>query len=382
MNTRVTNMTNLPVVEPPAAPTLRESGQRAVRAPHTEEIRLSLGVGKEVSIRQLLKALTFKRIWNAVKVLASFVWSALCKKTWVWGVPPIVTIEPTNICNLRCPLCVTGNGSMERPYGRMDFDTYKRLIDELGDRIMYIVLYQQGEPYLNRQFHDFVSYARRRKIYVTTSSNAHYFDRQTAEATVRSGLDTIIVSVDGATQETYAHYRVGGSLDKVKAGIQTLVAAKKRMHSKTPYIYLQFLLMKHNEHELPAMKRLARELGVDRFLMKNIQVETLQEAHEWLPREESFRRYRLTENDFTVKRGGKGVCIRPWLTTLVNWDGTVVPCCFDKHGHHVVGDMRQPAGFTQIWNSEKYTEFRQHMVSNRDAIDICRNCNQGLGLFL
>jgi radical SAM protein with 4Fe4S-binding SPASM domain len=260
--------------------------------------------------------------------------------------------------------------------------TYKRLIDELADRVIYVVLFHQGEPYINRQLNEFIAYAKQRRLYVTTSTNAHYFDIKTAEATVRSGLDTIIVSVDGATQETYSQYRVGGSLEKVLEGTRNLVAAKKRLRSKTPYIYMQFIIMKHNEHELAAMKKLAAELGVDRLLKKTVQVETLEEAREWLPETEHFRRYHLTEEDFTVKRGGKGTCPRPWLTTLVNWDGSVVPCCFDKNGHHATGDLRTTNSFATIWNAEKYTDFRQKMLTDRQAIDICRNCNQGIGLFI
>lgn len=364
----------------PAAPPLP-----AAFAPHDKISllqKIDLGLGQEVSIRQLLKKLTLRRMWNAVQVLASFLLSALTKKNIVWGVPPILTIEPTNVCNLRCPLCVTGNGTMERANGRMDFSTYRRLIDELAERALYVVLFHQGEPYLNRQFNELVAYASRRGLYVTTSSNAHYFDAKTAEATVAAGLDTIIISIDGATPETYSRYRVGGDLQKALDGTRQLVAAKKRLQRQTPYIYLQFIVMKHNEHELAAMEKLAVDLGVDRFLKKTVQVETLAEAQDWLPVAEKFRRYHLTAENFTIKNGGKGACPRPWLTTLVNWDGTVVPCCFDKNGYHVSGDMKTAPDFAAIWKSEAAEEFRETLLNRRATIDMCRNCNQGIGLFV
>jgi radical SAM protein with 4Fe4S-binding SPASM domain len=380
----------LPIIDSPAIvpARLRPSGAFEPAPGADDEMKKrwrlrlpDLGIGKEVSWPQLLKSLTRRRVWNAGKVLVSFLLSAITKKHIVWGVAPILTIEPTNVCNLRCPLCVTGNGSMERPNGRMDFSTYRRLIDELGGRVIYLVLYNQGEPYINRHFNEFVAYAKQRGLYVTTSSNAHYFDPPTAEAAVASGLDTIIISVDGATQETYSHYRVGGSLQKVLEGTRNLIAAKNRLKSKTPHIYLQVIVMKHNEHELAAMEKLAAELGVDRLLKKTVQVETFEEAQEWLPSEERFRRYHLTEQAFVVKHGGKGACPRPWLTTMVNWDGTVVPCCFDKNGHHTAGDLRHES-FGAIWQSETYTGFRQTLLTNRQAIDICRNCNEGIGLFI
>lgn len=337
---------------------------------------------KEVSLLQLARAFTLPRLANAAAVASSFALSALTKKNHVWGMPPVLTVEPTNICNLRCPLCVTGNGSMQRPKGRMDLPTYQRLIDELAERILYVILYQQGEPYINHHFLDFVSYAKARGLYVTTSTNAHYFDTATCQRTVDSGIDTMIVSLDGATQESYAAYRVGGRLEKALEGIRNLVAAKKAAHRKTPYIYLQFLVMRHNEHEIRAMEKLAYDLGVDRFLKKNIQVETLAEARAWLPQNDRFRRYFLSAEDFVVKRGSKGACPRPWFSTVVNWDGTVVPCCFDKQGRHNVGDMRQDGSFAATWHANGYQHFRQEMLRHRDGIDICQNCNQGLGIFV
>jgi radical SAM protein with 4Fe4S-binding SPASM domain len=367
----------LPVVNQPVA----KDFSAAASVKRNQWMQFDLGIGKEVSFGQLLKSLTGRRVLNAVKVLVSFLLSAITKKNFIWGAPPILTIEPTNLCNLHCPLCVTGNGSMERVNGRMDFPTYQRLIDELAERAIYVVLFHQGEPYLNRQFNDFVAHAKRRGLYVTTSSNAHYFDEKTAEATVNSGLDTIIISIDGATQETYSRYRVGGSLEKVLTGTRNLIAAKKRLASKTPYIYLQFIVMKHNEHELAEMKKLAVQLGVDRFLKKTVQVETFSEAQEWLPAEESFRRYHLNEKSFAIKNGGKGACPRPWLTTLINWDGTVVPCCFDKNGHHTTGDIHA-SNFASIWDGEKYADFRRTLLNDRPSIEMCKNCNEGIGLFV
>ena len=342
--------------------------------------KLSIGIGKEVAKRQVLKALTWKRCLNALKIVSSFILSAMTKKTIVWGSPLIVNIEPTNICNLRCPLCVTGSMNMERPYGRMDFVTFKKMLDQVADKIIYVTLYHQGEPYLNKDFNRFVSYAKEKGVYVTTSTNAHFFDEKLAREVVLSGLDSMIVSLDGVTQETYGHYRRGGNVETVLDGIRNLVRAKKMLKSRTPYVFIQFLVMKQNEHEIPAVKKLAKEIGADRLLIKTTQVMTLQEAKEWLPQNDKYRRYDLSEKDFVVKRG-KGACPRPWLTTLVDWDGQVVPCCFDKNGDHATGDLREEANFEAIWKSGEYTDFRHRLLNDRKSIDICANCNYGIGLF-
>lgn len=336
---------------------------------------------KEIPLRHLIKAFTARRILNAALAVFSFLVSALIKKPVVWGKPFILTIEPTNLCNLRCPLCVTGNGRMTRSGGAMDFETFQKIIDENDDRLIYLLLYQQGEPFLNKAFLDFVEYASRRDIFVTTSSNAHYFDPETAQRTVASGLDSLIVSIDGADQASYARYRVGGDLERVKKGVANLIAERGKQGRRTPMIYLQFIAMQHNEHQIPAMKKLTRELGADKLLVKTAHVETPEEAQQWLPQKASLRRYSSANGRLTPKRKGAGPCPRPWTSSLVNWDGTVVPCCFDKNAAHPLGGVNRDA-FTTIWNSEEYDQFRTTMLNHRADLDICANCSQGLRLFV
>jgi radical SAM protein with 4Fe4S-binding SPASM domain len=298
------------------------------------------------------------------------------------GKPFILTVEPTNVCNLRCPLCVTGNGRMTRTAGKLEFETFKRLIDELGDYLFYILLYQQGEPFINKSFLDFVAYAKTRRIFVTTSTNAHYFDIDTARRTVASGLDSIIVSIDGASQTSYETYRVGGELAKVTAGVRNLVAERNRQRSRTPKVFIQFIMMRHNEREIASMRELTRDLGADKLLLKTVQVETEAEAVQWLPADESRRRYRTGNGSLQPKRKAIGPCVRPWTSSLINWDGSVVPCCFDKNGEYEFGSTKNGKEFSQIWMSEKYDLFRDKMLTERSSLSICRNCSQGIRLYL
>lgn len=337
---------------------------------------------KEIVYRQIWPTLRPRRIWNAAKVVSSYLLSAALKRPILWGHPPILTIEPTNVCNLRCPLCVTGNGRMTRSPGRMTLELFKQLLDEIGDYVFYLLLYHQGEPYINRNFLAFVEYAKKKAIYCTTSTNGHYLDEENAARTVASGLDSMIISIDGADQTSYETYRVAGNLRRVQEGVRNLVAEKIRQRSRTPYLFLQFLVMKHNEDQIPEMERMAADLGVDRLLKKNIQVETSEEAAIWLPRKESHRRYRYDGKEFTVKRNGKGPCPRPWLTTLVNWDGGVVPCCFDKNGHYGFGKISAKTPYRTIWNNDTHIRFQKAMLNGRDSIDICKNCSQGLGIWV
>ena len=337
---------------------------------------------KEIPLKLLIKTITAKRLWNAGLAVSSYLLSGILKKNFVWGLPFILTVEPTNICNLKCPLCVTGNGKMSRKAGLLDFETFKKIIDEMGGTIFYLLLYQQGEPFINKDFLKFVEYAKKNRIFVTTSTNAHYFNPETAQRTVTSGLDSVIVSIDGSDQESYEIYRVDGNLEKVKKGVRNLVREKIKQNSKTPLIYIQFIVMRHNEHQIVEMEKLTEDLGADKLLIKTVQVETLKEAVEWLPVEKDLRRYELEGDLLKPKRVGTGPCPRPWTSSLVNWDGSVVPCCFDKNGEHTFGSIQKENDFDHIWHSEEYANFRTKMLTERSSLDICSNCSQGLRLYL
>lgn len=337
----------------------------------------------ELLLSRLIQALTYRRLLNLIKTGSSFLLSAILKRNIVWGIPPTLTIEPTNICNLKCPLCTTGSGEMERITGKMSLEIFGEIMKKMGKDIFFLLIYHQGEPYINKHFFDFVRIAKEKNIYVTTSTNGHYFTDENIKATIDSGLDSMIVSVDGVSQESFEKYRVRGNLQKVINGTKKLIKEKKKRKSRIPNVALQFLVMKHNESEIDQVRRLGKEIGVDRVLVKNIEVRSYEEALEWLPNEKAFRRYDVSENDFAVKgQDEKQSCSRPWMSSLVNWDGTFVPCCFDKNGKYPMGNIYEVEDIEQIWKGESITDFRKKLLEDRKQIDICANCNMGFGSFM
>jgi radical SAM protein with 4Fe4S-binding SPASM domain len=336
----------------------------------------------ELIFSNLIKSLTFRRAKNLILNSLSFFLSVVFKKNMMWGKPSILTIEPTNVCNLKCPLCATGSGNMKRSRGKMSLSTFKNILEKLGDDIFFLLLYHQGEPYLNKDFLAFVKLAKEKNIYCTTSSNAHYFDEKNIRATIRSGLDSMIISFDGTSQDVYEKYRVGGHLESVISGLKQFVQIKKEMKSKTPLLAVQFLVMKHNQHQINEMKDIYHEIGADRLLIKNIEVHNEAEAEEWLPNDDKYRRYHYDGKKLEVKGNDKKSCPRPWLSALVNQDGSVVPCCFDKNGSYDMGNINTAETFDEIWRGGSFTKFRNRLNSNRKSIDICKNCNQGMGDFI
>src|SRR6187402_3435821 len=166
----------------------------------------------------LLSKLTPRRAWNASRVLSSYYLSKITGKAYQWGSPVSISFEPTTSCNLRCPECPSGLRSFTRPTGMLKKDFFRDTIDQLCRDLFYLVFYFQGEPYLNPDFLEMVKYAGNKGIYTATSTNAHYLNDAAAKRTVASGLDRLIISIDGTTQDVYKQYRVGGNLEKVLAG--------------------------------------------------------------------------------------------------------------------------------------------------------------------
>lgn len=323
-----------------------------------------------------LSKLNGKRILNVAKLLAGYYVSRAIKKPVHWGMPTIVEVEPTTSCNLRCPQCPSGLREFSRNTGMLDFELFKKLMDEISPELIYIILYFQGEPFLNKKFLEFVKYADEKNIYTATSSNAHYFTDDMAKATVESGLDRLLISIDGTTQDTYEQYRVGGDLKKVIEGTKNLLKWKKELHSNTPHIIWQFIVFKHNEHQIADFKKLAKEIGVDETGIKTAQIYDYEHTDKLIPDDEKLSRYKKTDKGYEIKNKLLNQCWRMWRGSVITWDGLVVPCCFDKDATHRFGDVSQQS-FSDVWRSAQYNNFRSAILRSRKEIDICKNCTEG-----
>ncbi|WP_440134019.1 SPASM domain-containing protein [Chitinophaga sancti] len=325
----------------------------------------------------LLSKFTPRRAWNAGKVLSSYFVSKWFRKPVQWGLPISVSFEPTTSCNLRCPECPSGLRAFTRPTGMLNQDFFKKTIDEISKDLLYLIFYFQGEPYLNTGFLDMVKYATSKGLYTATSTNAHYLTDENARKTVESGLDRLIISIDGTTQDVYTQYRVGGNLEKVIQGAKNIVKWKKELNSKKPFVFFQFLVVKPNEHQIEDIKLLAKEIGVDQVRFKTAQVYDYEEGNRLIPTIDKFSRYRRNEDGtYKIKNKMGNHCWRLWHAPVITWDGLVVPCCFDKDAQHKLGDLKQQS-MKELWQNEKYVGFRTQIMKGRANIDICANCSEG-----
>jgi MoaA/NifB/PqqE/SkfB family radical SAM enzyme len=324
-----------------------------------------------------VRKLTVRRVVNVLKVYTSFQLTKLLQRPIQWGLPMTISIEPTTACNLRCPECPSGLRNFTRETGNLKEDFFRLTMDELSKDLIYLIFYFQGEPYINPKFLDMVRYSTDKGLYTITSTNGHFLNDDNARKTIESGLDRLIISVDGTTQEVYENYRKEGHLDTVLQGARNIVKWKKQLKSSTPHIIFQFLVVKPNEHQIPDIYRLAKEIGVDEVKLKTAQVYDYKHGNELIPTIDRYSRYQKKEDgSYKVKNELLNQCWKLWHACVITWDGVVVPCCFDKDAVHKLGDLKA-AKFRDIWQGVAYQKFRYSLLAGRDKIDICTNCTEG-----
>lgn len=256
-------------------------------------------------------------------------------------------------------------------------DLYREFIGQIARHACCLILYFQGEPFIHPRFFEFVREARRAKLYTITSTNGHFLDNARARETVESGLSRLIISIDGTTQESYSRYRIGGSLSAVQAGVKRLVSWKRKLGLNHPLVVVQFLVLRSNEEQIEEMRSWARDAGVDELQLKTAQLYDFQNGHDLMPETERYSRYqRQADGGYKLRHKLLNHCWRLWHTSVITWDGRVLPCCFDKDAQHQLGSLLTHS-FEQVWKNPVSMKFRQHILQGRDQIDICTNCTEG-----
>jgi radical SAM protein with 4Fe4S-binding SPASM domain len=313
-----------------------------------------------------------QKYFNASLASFSCLASTIVKKPVVNGMPPAVSAELTNNCNLACPECASGSGIMTRARGNMDPVLFDSIIKELGPSLLNMNLYFQGEPMLHPGFFRFLEQSR--MINATVSTNGHFLSEENAEKIISSGLSKLIISLDGPDQETYSAYRINGNLKKVLEGIGNMSAAKKKYRSSIK-LEIQVLINRLNESRISEIKKIVQDYDV-KLQLKSMQIVNRDKMEAWLPMNTRYRRYD-SNNGYRLISELPNRCSRLWWNPVITWDGKVLPCCFDKNAEYIMGDLNQNS-FREIWHSKMYKDFRMSVLLGRSSIEICRNCSSGL----
>ncbi len=304
----------------------------------------------------------------------------------VLGYPTYLVAESTNICNLKCPLCPTGQGLEGRAKGKMSLANFKRIIDELGGYLYSLRLENWGEPLLNDEIFEMISYAKSKKIAVSFNTNLSLLNKDTAARLILSGLDHIKISLDGSSEESYLKYRVGGNFDEVIRNIKLLVRTRDNLRKTKPFIEIQFIVMKHNEKEIKEMEELCSGLGVDGLFIEKLRLDMREELivpdaysidkfREWLPKQGECSLFNYSTKN---RKNNKKICSWLWTSTVINWDGSIVPCCGVYDVHYDFGNIFKD-GFKKVWNGPKYVASRRLIGRQKETdnkVLACRRCSQ------
>lgn len=310
---------------------------------------------------------------NALVAGYSYLHSSMTKRHYVRGFPVAVSAELTNQCNLKCPECPTGSGTLRRPKGFMDISLFEKIISELGPYLYNINLHFQGEPMLHPDFFSFLEKCM--DLNSVVSTNGHFITEENAGKIAMSGLRKLIISLDGMDSETYSLYRKNGDFVKIIEGIRDISAAKKR-YSSGIRIVIQFLVSRHNENQIDKARAFARETGCE-LSLKSMQVIHEGSTGYWMPSDKRFRRYEKEDNGYALRNSLPDRCARAWLNPVVTWEGNVLPCCFDKDAGHIMGNLNEES-FSEIWDGPRFRLFRKSILAGRYMNEICRNCTSGL----
>ena len=266
-------------------------------------------------------------------------------------------------------------------------ETFHRILDNVKEHAHTMQFYFQGEPLLNKQLPEMIAMAHKVGLYTIVSTNAQALSRSTAEALVKSELSHIIVSIDGFSEESYAAYRVGGSLHKALEGLQHLANAKAELHSRIR-IELQVLRLRSNEHEWDWIKKNYKKLGATHLVFKTAQLYNFEHGHPLMPTDERYSRYRKTADGTYVHKSShlspltlsphrliaSQPCLRLWSGCVITTYGDVLPCCYDKDHKHTLGNITSQ-NLADIFHGPKAHSLRSHILrSNLPAM--CKNCDK------
>lgn len=322
---------------------------------------------------------------NLSTLFANYLVGKLPRKTAKGAeMPSRLVVEPTNLCTLECPACPTGNGSSGREPSVMPLEIFKSIVKQVENHAISIALFNHGEPFLNENLTKMISYASKRRIWIETSTNGISLkEKALANDIVRSKLQYLVVRLDGGSQKTLEKFRKNTSFEDIVDGIRNVMDAKKKYHSITPFIEIQFVLMKHNFHEINRIKEIAQNLGVYKLVIKNVDISLLEPDFMTLVDsvypDSSLRErtYRDEQGEYHFKKPHSGKCPFLYKSPVISANGDVIPCCYDLESEYIMGNVYTSSTLDEIWNGQVYQRFRSAFIDDPQSIPICDVCPVG-----
>jgi MoaA/NifB/PqqE/SkfB family radical SAM enzyme len=300
--------------------------------------------------------------------------------------PYHLVLDPSNVCNLRCPLCVHVTAPEARRRTMLSARRAREIIHGAQSTVIRLDLFNWGEPLLNPSFAEIVGLASEAGLHTRTSSHFSFDVQPDWDRVIASGLRYIVASIDGTDQMTYGRYRVRGSLDSALDNLRALIVAKRRRDAVFPLVEWQFLAMRHNVGQIETAVALAREIGADviRYggARGRMDIKTLLPTPEVVNQSGSYlldSSHPLSEYDAVgqkVRREeGKG-CRWLWGKAAVHADGRMTPCWNGWAQSHDVAEISASGDIAAAWRSDAFKALRRSVLAGGDGAGrrMCDRC--------
>lgn len=313
--------------------------------------------------------------FKAVKSVATNYWSYVFKRESSPAKPLIFWIEPTNVCNLKCPMCPGTYSPASQKKGFMDIALYKKIIDEISLFSVEYKLLQGGEPLLHPRIAEMVAYGRNKGMYVELDSNGTTLTAELSHQLIQADLNYISFSFDGYDKQTYESIRVNARFEQTIDNIKTFLKIRQGYKKQFPFVRIKSIIQsdsRFTDEKRNAFLALFEGLPVDEF--------DVQHPFSWNNKDVA------SSSIFAVKQPSRVTteyaqkhrfhpCPRLWSTLSILWDGTVVPCCADFYGAVVLGNVNEKS-ITEIWNDVPMLQLRAKNICRQVAdIPLCCNCD-------
>jgi MoaA/NifB/PqqE/SkfB family radical SAM enzyme len=323
-----------------------------------------------------------------------------------------LVIDPSNVCELACPGCVHSDRNealkiFDWPKATLSESRLSELLKLYGPYAVGAYFCNYGEPLLNLQTPKLIRLAKT-YLMATALSTSLSVRRLDAEAYVQSGLDFMVLSIDGATQPVYERFRRNGDLELVFSNVRKLVDAKRKLGKRTPVLSWNFLAFEHNAHQISLAAGMARKLGVNQFRVVNPfdvgwddpeirpaavkggvrRLDSLSfasEADNWNPFPESLDAAAITrafEEPWNVQVASDSApssghtCHWLYKNIVMDATGRIMPCCGGpRHDTNLVFAKFEGNG-ADVFNSERYRQARAHFAGGAMVSGDQPHCTQ------
>ena len=297
-------------------------------------------------------------------------------------------IDTGNLCNLRCPFCITGAKQTTQPTGLMSLANYQVIFEKIKHSARLISLYNWGEPLLNPDLLDIIATTSSSRIrtHIDTNFSIRDLTVKDAEALVDSGLSSLFVSLDGASQAGYEAYRVRGRFDRVLRNLRLMADTKRQLQSATPSLGWQFHVHRYNEADMDAARQMSEDIGVP-IVFKRLSTpdpawkSSYHGSDEMFigPRAWFWQVYTPPPNpDMATVSLHPDVlphCRQLFETMVVEWNGDVYPCTVVSSPRHVMGNLLTQS-LDKVWNGPQFVQSRQFIGSfgpRQNGPSVCEN---------